>query len=121
MPPKTTQKQKKQEAFIPPAEVQDEMLAQVNKQYESSEITFDKQTYQLRYHDSFTKEVARQVFTSDSALESYYEQTNPEMLEELQSKSFFNFPGKKKERKKLRQNLIKKNKAFVENEDRNDI
>lgn len=65
-------------------------------------ITTNDVQYQVYFDSQEQEEETRSLLTSDQALEQYYERTNPEMLQGLRSKNFFNFPGKKAERKRLR-------------------
>ncbi len=101
----TLQKQQNQQLQME-IPLQDHTLNKAFEDVKSRELTFKDKTYRVRYSEMFTQEGTQQILSDDDALVDYYSQHDPTQLRGLQSKSFLNFPGKKKERKKLRQTYI---------------
>ena len=74
----------------------------------SANVSLGEKRYEVYYESEKQQEETEALLNSDQSLENYYENHDATMLQGLRSKSFINFPGKKAERKRLREAHIKR-------------
>ena len=72
------------------------------------------QQYTMYFESQEEMDEADRILDSDKALIQYYEKNAPEKLAGLRSKNFFNFPGKKAEKKKLRKAFFSQEQTLID-------
>lgn len=102
------QQQKKQLSWKDQTKLDLEETRSFIAENDYSGVTFASQSYQVYFESREQEEETRELLESNDALERYYEKNDPKMLETLHQKAFYNFPGKKSERKRLRKLHLEK-------------